>query len=101
MHRKKRIIRKPDPLMLMALLVSLSMLMTTTVDAGESFFSDPNLSDLVNGDLKLTEVGHRGAGIHMFFQTPVNELDDVAPDPREFAQNEPVADFFLSVRIPW
>ena len=101
MFRKKRIIRKPDPLMLMTLLVSLSVLMTTTVDAGESFFSNPNLPDLINGDITLTEVGHRGAGIHMSFQTPVNEINNAQPGNLDAGHNEPVADVFLSVRIPW
>jgi hypothetical protein len=101
MLRKKRIIRKLDPLMLMTLLVSLSVFMTTAVDASESFFSKPNLPDLINGDIKLTEVGHRGAGFHMSFQTPINELNNAQPGIRDASQNVPAADVFLSVRIPW
>jgi hypothetical protein len=101
MLRKKRIIRTPDPLMLMTLLVCLSVFMTTAVDASESFFSNPNLPDLINGDIKLTEVGHRGAGIHMSFQTPLDEMSNTQPGKLDASQNVPAADVFLSVRIPW
>ena len=101
MLRKKRIIRKLDPLMLMTLLVSLSVFMTTAVDASESFFSNPNLSDLIGGDIKLTEVGHRGAGIHMSFQAPVIGSSNARPAGRDASENVPAADVLLSVRIPW
>ena len=37
MLTRKRFFRKPDPLMLISLLVSLSVFMTTAVDASESF----------------------------------------------------------------
>ncbi len=56
--------------MLVTLLVGMSVFMTTAVDASESFFSNPNLQDLLNGEITLTEVGHQGAGLHMSFQTP-------------------------------
>lgn len=101
MMRKKRIIRKLDPLVLMTLLVSLSVFMTTAVDASESFFSNPNLPDLISGDIKLTEVGHRGAGIHMSFQTPVIGMSNAQPGSRDASENVPAADVLLSVRIPW
>ena len=101
MMRKKRIIRKLDPLVLMTLLVSLSVFMTTAVDASESFFSNPNLPDLISGDIKLTEVGHRGAGIHMSFQTPVIGMSNARPASRNAGENVPAADVLLSVRIPW
>ena len=101
MLRKKRIYRKPESLMLMALLISLSVFMTTAVDAGETFFSNPNLPDLINGDIKLTEVGHHGAGVHMSFQTPANNLSNTKPGNLDATQYVPAADISLSVRIPW
>jgi hypothetical protein len=101
MMRKKRITRKLDPLMLMTMLVSLSVFMTTAVDAGETFFSNPNLSDLINGDIKLTEVGHRGAGVHMSFQTPLDDVSSATPGNRDASQNVAAADVLLSLRIPW
>lgn len=101
MFGKKRINRKPDPMMLMTLLVGLSVFMTTAVDAGETFFSNPNLSDLINGDIKLTEVGHRGAGLHMSFQTPLDDVSSAKPGNRDVDQNVAAADVVLSLRIPW
>jgi hypothetical protein len=85
----------------MTLLVSLSVFMTTAVDAGETFFNNPNLSDLINGDIKLTEVGHRGAGIHMSFQNPINDFNNAGTGARDAGRIVPAADVALSVRIPW
>jgi hypothetical protein len=101
MLTRKRFFRKPDPLMLVSLLVSLSVLMTTAVDASESFFSKPNLPDLIAGDITLTEVGRSGAGIHMSFQTPATAVQKEQHDFRNGSRGEPAADLFLSVRIPW
>ena len=101
MLRKKRFFRKPDPLMLVSLLVSLSVFMTSAVDASESFFSKPNLPDLIAGDLTLTEVGRSGAGIHMTFQTPATVVKNEQHDFRNGSHGEPAPDLFLSVRIPW
>jgi len=101
MLRKKRNFRKPDPLMLITFLVSLSVFMTAAVDANETFFSKPNLPDLINGDIVLTKIGHRGAGVHMFYRTPANEFTDERPSSLYSDQNEAAPDVFLSVQIPW
>ena len=101
MLREKRNFRKPDPLMLITFLVSLSVFMTTAVDASETFFSNPNLPDLIIGDIKLTEVGHNGAGIHIFYKTPANELTDTRPENLNSSLNEAAPDVFLSLRVPW
>ena len=102
MLKKNRIPHKLDPLLLLTLLVTLSVFMTSAVDAADtSFFSNPNLPDLINGDVTLAEVGHRGADIHMSFQTPVNEIYNEPLESRDASLNVPVADLFLSVRIPW
>jgi hypothetical protein len=101
MPRRKHFFRKPDPLMLMTLLVSLGVFMTTAVDASESFFSNPNLPDLINGDITLSAVGHRGAGVHMSFQTPATIIEEEQHDYRNGTHSTPAPDIFLSVRIPW
>ena len=101
MLREKRNFRKLDPLMLITFLVSLSVFMTTAVDASGTFFSNPNLPDLINGDIKLTEVGHNGAGIHIFYKTPANELTDTRPENLNSSLNEAAPDVFLSLRVPW
>ena len=101
MLKKKCTFRKPDPLMLITFLVSLSFFMTTAVDANETFFSNPNLPDLINGDIVLTKVGHRGAGVHMFYRTPANEFTDERPSGLYSGPNETSPDVFLSFQIPW
>jgi len=101
MLRNKRFFRKPDPLMLIFVLVSLSVFMTTAVDAGESFFSKPNLPDLIAGNITLAEVGRHGAGIHLSFQTPATFIQKEQHDFRNGSQSEPAPDFSFSVRIPW
>jgi hypothetical protein len=101
MLREKRNYRKPDPLMLITFLVSLNVFMTTAVDASETFFSNPNLPDLINGNIKLTEIGHNGAGIHMFYKTPANELTDTRPENLDNSLNQSAPDVFLSLRVPW
>ena len=101
MLRKKRNFRKLDPLMLITLLVGLSVFMTTAVDASETFFSNPNLPDFINGDITLTNIGHRGAGIHMFYKTPANVFTDTRPENLDSSLNEAAPDVFLSLRVPW
>ena len=101
MLRNKRFFRKPDPLVLLSVLVSLSVFMTTVVDASESFFSNPNLPDLIDGNITLTEVGRSGAGIHMSFQTPATRVENEQHDFRNGRQSEPEPDLFLSLHIPW
>ena len=101
MFQRKHFFRKPDPLMLISLLLGLSVLMTTAVDASESFFSKPNLPDLIAGDITLTEVGRSGAGIHMSFQTPATVVQNELHDLRNGSQSEAPADLFLSLRMPW
>ena len=115
MLRKKCNFRKPDPLMLITLLVSLSVFMTTAVDANETFFSNmttavdanetffsnPNLPDFINGDITLTKIGHRGGGVHMFYKTPANALTETRPVSLNSSLNEAAPDVFLSLRVPW
>jgi hypothetical protein len=101
MLRKKHHFRKPDPLVLMAILVGLGVLMTTAVHANETFFSNPSLPDLVNGDIVLTSIGHHGAGVRMFYKTPANEFTGELPESLHSDQNKTAPDVYLSVHIPW
>jgi len=106
MLKKNRILRKLDPLLLMTLLVSLSVFMTSAVDAAdESFFSIPYLSDLFDGDAVLTKAGGHGAGVHMSFQTPADAIPNRDYNDQsggfDASMYVPAPDLFLSVRIPW
>ena len=40
---------KPDPLKLLAILVTMAVLMTSAVDAAEPFYESLNLADLADG----------------------------------------------------
>jgi len=101
MLRKKCNFRKPAPLMLITVLVSLSIFLTTAVDAKETFFSNQKLDDLINGNVMLTKVGHHGAGVHMFFKNPANEFMYKESASLNGGQHKPVADISLSLRVPW
>lgn len=102
MLKKNRILRKLDPLLLLTLLVSLSVFMTSTVDAAdEPFLSTPNLPDLFDGDVFLTKTGHRGADVYMSFQTPSNKVYNEQPGGLDASVYVPVPDLFMSMRIRW
>ena len=97
----KNLIRKPDPLMLLTLLVFVGMFATTAVDAGETFFSDPGLVDLLDGEVKLAEAGRGDVGFHMTFQTPASVYERVHAGSRNQQQSISLSNVYLSVRLPW
>jgi len=98
----KKLIRKPDPLMLLTLLVSMGVFMTTAVDAGETFFSKPSLADLWAGDIRLAEAARGDVGVHMTFQTPATVYDGgMQADNRNRQQSISPPNVYLSVRLPW
>jgi len=100
MFGNKNLIRKPDPLMLLALLVCVGVFTTTAVDAGETFFSNPTLADLRDGDLRLAEAGGGDVGVHMSFQTPATAYDGMHAGSRR-QQSVSSPNVYLSVRLPW
>ena len=97
----KKLIRKPDPLMLLTLLVFVGMFMTTAVDAGETFFSNPDLADLLDGEVKLAEAGRGDVEFHMSFQTPASVYEGMQASSRNQQQSISLSDVYLSVRLPW
>jgi len=101
MFGNKNLIRKPDPLMLLTLLVCVGAFTTTAVDAGETFFSNPTLADLRDGDLRLAEAGGGDVGVHMTFQTPATAYDGMHADSRNRQQSVSSPNVYLSVRLPW
>jgi len=91
-----------DPLILLALLVSLGVMMTSTVGAAESsFLSKPNLGDLEDGDITLARAGHGGAGIHMSFMSPSELCRNTETDYRVTGDYGTLPDIYLSLRLSW
>ena len=97
----KKLIRKPDPLMLLILLVSMGVFMTAAVDAGETFFTNPSLTDLLDGDVRLAEAGRGDVGLHMSFQAPASVYEGMQADNRNQQQSVSLSNVYLSVRLPW
>jgi hypothetical protein len=94
--------RRPDPLMLLAVLVTLGVMMTSTVGAAESFFRNPSFTDLQDGDITLAGAEHGSASIHMSFMPP--SALNMNRDPSylvltDFTWSMP--DVYLSLRLPW
>jgi hypothetical protein len=90
-----------DPLMLLAVLVTLGVMMTATVSADESFISNPNINDLQDGDVTLAKSEHGGAGIHMSIMSP--SALNVNSDSSYVltSVNGSMPDVYLSLRLPW
>lgn len=101
MFKHKHSYRKPDPLMLLVILVSLAVLMTSAVDAAEPIYKSMNLTDLMDGDFMVAPVGRHGAGLHMSYQTNPYQYEAPKPGPVSTQQAASTPTIFLSVRVPW
>ncbi len=98
--------RKPDPLKLLAIAVTIAVLMTSAVDAAEpvaarSFYESLNLADLADADLLITPLGRQGAGIHMSYQGPAGQVETVNDRSLDHQPTSSTPAVFLSVRVPW
>jgi len=101
MFRDKHTPRKLDPLLLLAILVSLAVLMTSAVDAAEPFYKTLSLADIQAQEIQLTPVGKHGAGFHMSYQTNPYIYEPVTSSRTNLQQVAASPTFFLSVRVPW
>jgi len=90
-----------DPLILLALLVTLGVMMTSTVSAAESFLSKPNLTDLQDGDIILARAEHSGAGIHMSFMSPSELCGNSESAHVVTSETGALPDVYLSLRLSW
>jgi hypothetical protein len=93
--------RRHDPLILLAVLVTLGVMMTATVSAEESFLSKPNFTDLQDGDVILARAEHGGAGIHMSFMSPSALKGNSQSSHALTSQAFSMPDVYLSLRLPW
>jgi len=104
MFKHKHTFRKPDPLMLLVILVSLAAMMTSTTAAAEPVLNTLSLNDLRNGDLAVAPVGRHGAGLHLSYKTSSYRKEaSKAYDTRTVSSRTvaPSPTLFLSVKIPW
>jgi hypothetical protein len=101
MFRDKHTHRKLDPLMLLAILVSLAVLMTSVADAAEPFYNTLSLADIQDQEVQLAPVGRHGAGVHMSYQTNPYMYEPPTSRPSNVQQTSSSPTFFLSVRVPW
>jgi hypothetical protein len=92
---------RPDPLMLLAILVMLGAMMTSTASAGESFLSKPSFTDLEDGDITLAGAEQGGAAIHMSFMSPSVLHGNNPSDQVVINQSGTLPDVYLSLRLPW
>jgi hypothetical protein len=90
-----------DPLMMLALLVTLGVMMISTVSAEETFLRNPEITDLEDGDIILVRSAHGGAGIHMSFMSQ-SELSANSRTGHVLAsQALTMPDLYLTLRLPW
>ncbi|MEN8206104.1 MAG: hypothetical protein ABFS24_08825 [Pseudomonadota bacterium] len=101
MFRDKHTHRKLDPLMLLAIFVSLGVLMTSAVAAAEPFYNTLSLANLQDQEVRLTPVGKHGAGLHMSYQTNPYRYEPLKFNRTNVQQTVSSPTFFLSVRVPW
>jgi len=101
MFRDKHSHRKLDPLMLLAILVSLAVLMTSAVDAAEPFYNTLSLADIQDQEVQLTPVGRHGAGVHMSYQSNPYMYEPAKSNRTNLQPVTSSPTFFLSVRVPW
>ncbi|MGB5425556.1 MAG: hypothetical protein WBN95_02110 [Gammaproteobacteria bacterium] len=101
MFKHKRTHRKPDPLMLLFILVSLAVMMTSAAQAAEPGLHTITLTDILDGEFMVAPVSRHGAGLHLSYlgnHTVYEEPKRNALSTQPTAASPTVV---LSVRIPW
>jgi hypothetical protein len=92
--------RRPDALFLLALIVSLGVLMSTSASAADSLFSKVGISELMEGNVKLVPVGNKGASLHMSTKSPSRENKALyISDIDNFSMKD--HGVHLSLKMPW
>jgi hypothetical protein len=93
--------RRPDALLLLTLIVSLGVFMSTGATAADTLFSKDGFSRLMDGDMKLAQVGNQGAGLHMTFKSPSRESDALYVSRADGNYSSKDHGVHLSVQMPW
>jgi len=93
--------RKPDPLKLLAIPVTIALFMTSAAEAAEPFHQSMNPADMADRETTLTPVGRQGAGIHMSYQSNPNQHITVNSTALNNQPTNSTPAVFLTVRVPW
>lgn len=101
MHKGRHTFRKLDPLLLLALFVSLAVLITTAADAVEGAFKAPTPADLQDSDMQVARLGRHGPGVHLSLQAPPDGKQIHAPGAAEQPRTGATPDVFINLRLPW
>jgi hypothetical protein len=100
MFKHKSTHRKPDPLMLLVILVSLAVMMTSAAAAGPSPHA-MSLEDILDGEFMVAPVGRHGAGLHMSYLGHTNKYEQAKKNTLNTQPLAPAPSIFLSVQVPW
>ncbi len=90
---------KPRIHVLSSMLLGCACCMPATAAATDSILSKMRFDQLVDGDVKLAPVGHRG-GLHMTFKSPVENRDAYSAVHAD-SQGAGTSGIHLSVSMPW
>jgi hypothetical protein len=105
--RGKNLTRKPDPLILLAVVVTLAALMSTTVQAAEPFQFEPQsrfarlTADFDENGYRLTGLGNTDAGLHVSMTPPADVEKSYHASGGSKRGMHNTSDVFLSIRLPW
>ena len=101
MFKHKHTHRKPDPLMLLVILVGLAVLATSAAESAEPPHHTMSLTDLLDGEFMVAPVGRHGAGLHLSYQGNPYLYEEPKKNSLSTQKTAPSPGVFLSVRVPW
>jgi len=103
MKKGKFRIRRPDSMLLLAMLVSASVLFTTAAGAAGTgtLFSKPELGDFLDGDVTVVRLGRNGPAVHMSLIDPDAMQFDGQGNASTVGQIPVTPELYLTVRLPW
>ena len=103
MKKGKFRIRRPDSMLLLAMLVSASILLTTAAGAAETgtLFSNPDLGDFLDGDVTVIRMGPHGPAVHMSLIDPDALQLDGQGNARAVGQIPATPELYFTIRLPW
>jgi hypothetical protein len=103
MKKDKFKMRRPDSMLLLAMLVSAAALLSTAAHAADSgtFLSKPDLGDLLDGNVTVARMGRHGPAVHMSFISIAAEDVGDSVNARPVRQVVPRPEVYLSISLPW
>jgi hypothetical protein len=100
-------IRKPDSLILLAVVVTLGAVMSTTAQAAEPFQFEPQsrltrlTADFDENGYRMTGVGNSAAGLHLSLNPPADVEKSYLASGGSMRGMHNQSDVFVSIRLPW